>query len=153
MKYPAAPFNSWLTTLQDSGYRLTGPRRVIVEILAASQRALTPLDIYDLGRVEYPRLGLVTVYRTLEKLEDLGLVQRVHQADGCHMILPAAQGHEHVLICHNCGHAEFFSGDDLGGLIESVASRSGFRIQEHWLQLSGLCEECQKNEPSGEHAG
>jgi Fe2+ or Zn2+ uptake regulation protein len=98
--------------------------------------------LFDLGRVHYPRLGLVTVYRTLEKLEALGLVQRVHHPNGCHLYLRAAQGHEHVLLCVDCGQAQFFSGDDLSGLMAAIAVRSGFEVQEHWLQLFGACPLC-----------
>ena len=138
------PFaEQWIACLQESGYRLTAPRRAIVARLASSDRALGPLDLFDLGRQDYPGLGLVTVYRTLEKLEQLGLVQRVHQPDGCHMYLRASRGHEHLLVCTLCGRAEFFSGDDLENLILSIAERSGYLIREHWLQLYGLCAGCQ----------
>jgi Fe2+ or Zn2+ uptake regulation protein len=95
----------WLSILQESGYRLTAPRRAIVEIMATCERALSPVELFDLGRKSQPGLGLVTIYRTLEKMEELGLVQRVHQPDGCHMYLPAARGHQHLLICQNCGKA------------------------------------------------
>lgn len=132
----------WLSRLADNGYRLTGPRRAIVEIIAASDKALNPLEVFDLGRSAFPGLGLVTVYRTLEKLEELGLVQRVHQADGCHAYLRAANGHEHILLCTRCGQVVFFTGDDISSLIEKVARQSGFVIQEHWLQLNGLCPTC-----------
>jgi Fur family ferric uptake transcriptional regulator len=134
---------SWLDSLQDSGYRLTVPRRAIVSIVACSPRALDATDIYDQGRVEHPRLGLVTVYRTLEKLEQLGLIQRVHQPHGCNMYLRAPQGHEHLLLCKTCGRMEYFRGDDLSQLIEDTSHRSGYQIQEHWLQLFGLCSSCQ----------
>lgn len=135
-------YQSWLVDLQASGYRLTGPRRALVEIMAASERAISPLDLYDLARREHPGLGLVTVYRTLEKLEELGLVQRVHLPDGCHRYLRAVQGHQHLLLCKDCGCAEFFSGDDLQRLIDSLSERTGFSIQDHWLQLYGQCEHC-----------
>lgn len=134
---------SWLESLQDGGYRLTAPRKAIVSIIANSQRALDAIEIYDLGRGEHPRLGLVTVYRTLEKLEQLGLVQRVHQPDGCNMYLRAPEGHEHLLLCKTCGQITYFSGDDLSDLIAEISQKSGYRIQEHWLQLFGLCSECQ----------
>ena len=132
----------WLAKLQESGYRVTEPRRAIVDLLAASERALGPLELYDEGRKEYRRLGLVTVYRTLEKLEELGLVQRVHQPGGCNMYLRASSGHEHMLVCTTCGRVAFFSGDDLHALMESIAQRSGYQIHEHWLQLYGLCAHC-----------
>jgi len=141
---------SWLDSLQDSGYRLTAPRRAIVSIVANSPRALDAIEIYDLGRNEHPGLGLVTVYRTLEKLEQLGLVQRVHQPDGCNMYLRAPQGHEHLLLCKSCGQVEYFKGDDLSKLIEETSRRSGYQIQEHWLQFFGLCANCQPPISPGE---
>ena len=134
----------WLEQIQESGYRLTGPRRVIVELLAHSPRAMSPLELYDMGRQEYKNLGLVTVYRTLEKLESLDLIQRVHQNSGCHMYLRAANGHEHILLCTGCGQVQYFGGDNLAELIESTAKQSGFTIYEHWLQLNGLCSVCQE---------
>lgn len=132
----------WLTLLEEKGGRLTGPRRVIVELLVNSDRALSPVDVFDKARSTYPKLGLVTVYRTLEILNELGLVERVHQTGGCHMYLRAAKGHEHIMLCTRCGRAAYFSGDDLGQLMEKVAKESGFLIKEHWLQLQGLCKRC-----------
>jgi Fur family ferric uptake transcriptional regulator len=139
----------WLETLLESGYRITAPRRLIVEIMASSPRALSPLEVYDIGRKEYPGLGLVTVYRTLEKLEELKLLQRVHHPAGCNMYLRAAQGHEHFLLCTSCGQAEYFHGDDLSTLMQTIAKRSGFKIQGHWLQLYGLCSTCQEQNDPG----
>lgn len=133
----------WLERLQISGYRLTTPLKIIVEILTGATSALDPVAIFDLGRRECPKMGLVTVYRALNKMEELGLVQRVHHADGCHAYLRAANGHEHILLCTGCGRVVYFSGDDLSGLIERVTHQSGFVIQEHWLQLHGLCDDCQ----------
>ena len=133
---------NWLTQLQDNGYRLTGTRRAVVEIVAASQRALTPVEVYDAAHDQYPALGLVTVYRTLEKLEELGLIQRVHQPQGCQAFITAGKGHQHLLLCSKCGRTTLFEGDDLDQFIKSVARKTGYQINEHWLQLFGLCENC-----------
>jgi Fur family transcriptional regulator, ferric uptake regulator len=132
----------WLTLLEEKGCRITGPRRAIVNLLVNSDKALDPVELFDKARVTYPKIGLVTVYRTLEVLAALGLVERVHQAEGCHMYLHAARGHEHIMLCSHCGKAEYFSGDDLGDLIQRISSEKGFLIQEHWLQLHGLCKDC-----------
>lgn len=136
--------DTWLAGLLASGYRLTAPRRLVALILAESRRALSPVEVFDLGRSRSPGLGLVTVYRTLEKLESLGFIQRVHLPDGCHRYLRAARGHEHLLLCTNCGAAEFFSGDDLSPLLADLARRSGYAIGEHWLQVFGLCASCRE---------
>jgi Fur family ferric uptake transcriptional regulator len=133
---------TWLTTLHDNGYRLTQARRAVVETVARSTRALTPVEVYDAARKRYRGLGLVSVYRTLEKLEELHLVQRVHQPAGCQAFIAAAHGHQHLLLCEHCGRVTFFEGDDLDRLIRSLSARTGYRIREHWLQLFGLCANC-----------
>ncbi len=132
----------WLGRLSDSGYRVTAKNRAIVEIIAASERALDAVAIFDQGRAQYPGLGLVTVYRTIQKLEELGLVERLHREEGCNRVLRAAQGHEHFLVCNKCGKVVYFSGDDLRKLSEQIALQTGFVIQAHWLQLFGMCAEC-----------
>jgi Fe2+ or Zn2+ uptake regulation protein len=133
---------TWLTHLQQNGYRLTAARRAVVETVAGSGCALTPLQVFDAARRKYRALGLVTVYRTLEKLEELHLIQRVHQPAGCQAFIAAGAGHQHMLLCENCGKVMFFKGDNLNSLIASISARTGYRIDEHWLQLFGLCETC-----------
>jgi Fur family ferric uptake transcriptional regulator len=133
----------WLNALQENGYRLTGARKAVVETVAESPRALTPLEVYDMARTSYPALGLVSVYRTLEKLEELHLIQRVHQPQGCQAFISASDGHQHLLLCQNCGKVTYFEGDDLDGLIAKISARTGYKIRDHWLQLFGLCKDCQ----------
>ena len=132
----------WLTQLQDSGYRLTEARRAVVKTVAASMRALTPVEVFDQARKSYRALGLVSVYRTLEKLEELHLIQRVHQPQGCQAFITTGQGHQHLLLCQNCGQAAFFEGDDLEPLIDAISKKTGYAVNEHWLQLFGLCKNC-----------
>ncbi len=132
----------WLTQLQENGYRLTDARRAVVEIVASSKRALTPVEVYDAAREKYPELGLVSVYRTLEKLEELKLIQRVHQPKGCQAFVSAGIGHQHLLLCNKCGRTTLFEGDDLETFIQSVARKTGYQVSEHWFQLFGLCPNC-----------
>ncbi len=134
---------NWLTQLQENGYRLTAARRAVVEVIQKSTRALTPIEVFDIARKRYRALGLVSVYRTLEKLEELHTIQRVHQPDGCQAFIAASRGHEHLLLCQSCGQVTFFEGDDLDTLIKSISKKTGYQIGEHWLQLFGLCQTCQ----------
>jgi Fe2+ or Zn2+ uptake regulation protein len=133
---------TWLTQLHENGYRLTGARRAVVDTIATTKRALTPIEVFDQARKAYHALGLVTVYRTLEKLEELHLIQRVHQPQGCQAFIAASQAHQHLLLCQSCGQVKFFEGDDLDDLIAAIAKKTGYRIQEHWLQFLGLCQDC-----------
>ena len=134
----------WLDKLQENGYRLTESRKTVVEIVASSNRALSPLEVYDLARKQHSGLGLVTVYRTLEKLEELGLIQRVHQPQGCQAFIAAFKGHEHLILCSRCGKVEFFEGDNLDTLFHQIGHQTGYAVTDHWLQLFGLCNECRE---------
>lgn len=135
---------TWLTELNEKGYRLTKARRAVIDTVARSARALTPRQVYDRARKVHRHIGLVSVYRTLEKLEELGIVQRVHQREGCQAFIAAGEGHQHLLLCQDCGRVAFFEGDDLDPLIGSISRKSGYRVREHWLQLFGLCHTCQQ---------
>jgi Fur family ferric uptake transcriptional regulator len=139
----------WLDQLRDSGCRLTKARKAVVATVANSRRAITPLQIFASASRRYRRLGLVSVYRTLEKLEALGLVMRVHRPEGCEAFIGAGSGHQHLLLCENCGRATFFRGDKLDPLIDSISRRSGYAVHQHWLQLFGLCVECQGRGDAG----
>jgi Fe2+ or Zn2+ uptake regulation protein len=143
----------WLAALQASGYHLTTPLRVLVGILTTTGRAMSPAELYDLGRLAYPRMGLVTVYRSLSKLETLGMVQRVHQENGCHMVVRTPRGHEHLLLCTSCGQARYFAGDDLTELMNAIALRTNFEIHDHWLQFFGLCQPCRDAETASFESG
>jgi Fe2+ or Zn2+ uptake regulation protein len=133
----------WLTQLQSNGYRLTNARKAVVETVARTNSALNPLEVYEQAKPTCPSLGLVSVYRTLERLEELGLIERVHQPDGCNAYLPHADGHQHLIICQECGKAEYFDGkEDMDAFFERVAGEHGFTVSEHWLQLFGVCSEC-----------
>ena len=137
--------DQWLQLLNENGYRNTPARRTIVDVIIKSPRALEPIEVFNTGRKIHPKLGLVTVYRTIEKLEELGLVQRVHQADSCNMYLRATKGHQHLIICTKCGKADYFIGDDVSSLIANVALVTGYTVDNHWLQLFGLCPLCKEH--------
>jgi Fe2+ or Zn2+ uptake regulation protein len=110
--------------------------------MARSDRALSPLEIYDLARARHAGLGLVTVYRTLERLEELHLIQRVHQPEGCQAFIAAFTGHQHLILCSRCGRVQFFDGDNMEGLFQAIGQATGYQVRDHWLQLFGLCSGC-----------
>ncbi len=133
----------WSDRLQADGCRITQARRAVLKVLSEANVVLNPMQVFLAARKQAPRLGLVSVYRTLEIMESHGLIQRVHQANGCNGFLTAGVGHQHLLICTRCGCAIHFEGDDITALTEELSARHGFLIQEHWLQFEGLCPKCQ----------
>jgi Fur family ferric uptake transcriptional regulator len=87
-------------------------------------------------------VGLVTVYRTLDLLSDLGFVRRIHSDDGCHGYATSSHGHHHHLICRNCGATVQFEGCDLTLFLDRVGQDTGYRVEDHILELIGLCQAC-----------
>ncbi len=128
--------------LREHNRKLTRQRQAILDILATADHHLTPAEIHQQARANYPHLGLVTVYRTLDLLTELGYVQRVHFADGCHSYAATAQEHTHHLVCSSCGRAQEFKDCDLEPLIELLERRTGYEITVHMLELMGHCPEC-----------
>ena len=137
----------WEQCLADAGCRITAPRRAVMQVLQKASVPLSPREILEQGKRVCRKLGLVTVYRTVNLLAELNLVRRVHREDGCHGYLLASPGHRHALICQCCGRAVEFPGeDDLHALIERVEAGTGYRVDDHLLQLLGLCPDCQGTE-------
>ena len=132
----------WFDQLHENGYRLTDARRAVIDVVANTGRVLKPIEVYEIAKEVYPRLGLVTVYRTLEKLEELGLILRVHQPVDCQAFVPAWEGHKHLLLCTQCGRFEYFEGENLEMFFKGIGQETGYTIQDHWMQLFGVCAAC-----------
>lgn len=92
-------------------------------------------------REQHPELGLVTVYRTVEKLIELNLVRRIHQPDGQHAYLPVSTSDEHMLLCHSCGKIAFFEGE-ISPLTELIFKKTGYILDLRLIQFLGRCANC-----------
>lgn len=136
----------WLDQLQNHEYRITKPMKLIVSVLVKSDHLLNPTEIYMQAKNINPKIGLVTVYRTVEKLEQAGLIDRVHMPDGCQSFFQSSEGHQHLLICTKCGKAEYFEGENLNPFFQKIGEQLGYQVTNHWLQLFGLCHNCKNIE-------
>ena len=132
------------TQLNQHGYKLTRQRKAVVEVMTLANTRLTAAEVFAKAQRECPDLGLTTVYRTLEILEQLGTIRRVHLEDGCEAFAPTAIEHGHYLICANCQTTIEFEGCDLNAMLDRIADQTGFTIDQHWLELVGRCPKCQK---------
>lgn len=130
--------------LNQAGLRLTHPREVVMAILESATVPLSPQSIYQQSLENNDDIGLVSVYRTLELLNGLSLVRRVHGRDDCQGYVLASPGHHHHLVCRHCARAvEFTGGDELSNLLNRIQRETDFEVDGHLLQLSGLCPDCQ----------
>jgi len=136
--------SSWvghaLQQLSEAGYRRGGSRTRVVEMLGEQDCAITPLELDD--RLE--GVGRATVYRAIEQLEELGLVQRIDlggDSSAYEKVDPRGHHHHH-LVCNRCGRVIPFEDEDLETAIHSISTRDGFRIQSHEITLRGICADC-----------
>jgi Fur family ferric uptake transcriptional regulator len=132
-----------LAHLRERGFRLTAPRRAVVRVLLEAESWLPPDVVHSRASAYRPGLGLVTVYRTLALLTELGLAHRVHWEDGCHGYTLAKSGHEHHLVCERCHRVLAFGDCDLDRLVAKLESETGFKVESHMLELVGVCPSCQ----------
>lgn len=132
-------------SLRSAGYRVTRPRLAVAQVIQQAQDTLDPEQILQRASALHPEIGLVTVYRSLALLAELGHVRRIHEPDGCYRYTSMSMEHSHHVVCRVCREAVEFPGTErLNPLIESVAQSTGFVIEDHLLELLGLCPECQE---------
>ncbi|MGA9533351.1 MAG: Fur family transcriptional regulator [Anaerolineales bacterium] len=134
-----------LSSMRAAGKRVTAPRRAVAQAISEADGWLRPQQVHQRGQRIYRPLGLVTVYRTLSLLLDLGCVRRIHLEDGCHGYARAQLDHGHHLVCRRCQQVTEFAGsEDMRPIMRRVAQHTGFLVEDHMLELVGLCPTCQE---------
>jgi Fur family ferric uptake transcriptional regulator len=131
-----------LEAMQTVGARLTAPRRAVARVLGESRGWMSAEAIAARARRHCPSIGLVTVYRTLDLLESLGIARRVHGPTGCHGYALASIEDGHFLVCRDCNEVIEFEGCDVDRVVRRVTRQTGFRVETHMLELVGLCPAC-----------
>lgn len=125
--------------LDEAGYRSGAARREVIDLLAAERCAVTALEIDR----RLDSVGRASVYRTLEQLDRLHLVQRVQiggDAAGYERVDP--EQHHHHLVCEQCGRLTPFADRSLEQAIEAVSREAEFEVAAHDVVLRGRCPDC-----------
>lgn len=131
--------------LRHAGYRSGAARVRLIDFLGAQPCCRTAQEIHDALTARGDRVGLASVYRSLDVLVQHGLLQRVDIGDGVARFEPARSGHgdhHHHLVCGECGKVEPFADPRLERAIEAVEERSGYSVSTHDVVLRGACADC-----------
>ena len=140
-----------IARLKERGYRITTPRRNVLELLDRLQKPVSPYEIKELLEQARVRIDTVSIYRILDCLEQNGLIHRVLSIGKyrkCdldiedHCRLKQAEHCHHNLVCRACGAIEELHCPDLSKLERAVSEHTGFRIEGHELEFRGLCGKC-----------
>lgn len=145
--------HKWHHRFRENVPRWTVPREVILNLLSRTSRHMSAKDIYGSLCSMYPGIGLTTIYRTLELLYRLGLVQKVTAGDGqsrYELKSGEKEDHHHHLICTKCGkiidYRDFLQEELelVKKTEETLARKHHFLIQDHNIEFLGLCEKCRQ---------
>ena len=131
----------WRERLRGSGYRLTPQRELI---LAAVERLghATPDEVLAEVRAHSEAVNVSTVYRTLEMLEELGLVRHAHLSDRAPTYHSVTDQEHFHLVCRNCRRVISVEPGVLSDLQETLRADHGFTVDVGHLTVFGRCEEC-----------
>jgi len=129
--------------LNVTGLRVTSQRALILDIIRRGH--LDADEIYRQAREKQPRLSLSTVYRTLQVLKKLGLVEELHFDEAHHHYeMKPSSEHQH-LVCLGCGKVIEFQCPMSSKMKEDIARREGFEITGVEIRMTGYCPECRRN--------
>lgn len=129
-----------LDRLSEAGYRSGGSRRKVVELIGSQNCAITAFELDD----QLVGVGRATVYRALEQMDELGLIQKIdvgRDSAGYEKVDPEGHHHHHI-VCTGCGKVVPFEDKKLEEAIHRVSERDGFKIQHHDITLKGTCKDC-----------
>lgn len=129
--------------LHQAGLKATRQREVIARAFFATTTHVSAEGLYRQVGGRNPRIGLVTVYRTLKLLKNAGLAHERQFGDGRGLFEHASseRHHDHI-ICTECGKITEFASGEIEALQEQIVRRLGFSIQYHKLELYGRCRDC-----------
>jgi Fur family transcriptional regulator, ferric uptake regulator len=130
--------------LAQNNHHTGAARRALLELLDSQTCALSAIEIEDALRAGERPVGRASIYRILDELERLNLVQKVQigQAMARYEPVRSGEGHHHHLVCDNCGAVMPFSDNELESAIEKLSRRVPMRVAEHEIVLHGACEDC-----------
>jgi Fur family ferric uptake transcriptional regulator len=129
--------------LRKNGYKVTPQRRVIIGAIIDSHEHLTPAALHARVLRENRSIGLVTIYRTIEVLAELGLICETYAGGSCRSyLIRRPSEHHHHLICSDCGKVIDFIDCDLDKLERRLTKENSFRINSHLLEFLGQCRQC-----------
>jgi len=131
--------------MQQLNYKITPQRQVILKVfLENTAEHLSAEEVYYLVKVNYPDIGLATVYRTLDLLTELEVLKKIDFGDNrTRYELDRQKTHyHHHMICLECGRVQEFDDDLLETLEKSLTQKTGFIITDHQLKFFGYCKEC-----------
>jgi len=135
-------FHDFIAT---KGLKCTRQRDVVLDMFLTSDRHLSTEELYLKVRSKNPTIGYATVYRTLKLFAECGLAREIHFGDGQSRYEPVVAGEHHDhMVCTRCGAIQEFENESIERLQNAVAAQYGFHVENHKLEMYGVCHKCRQ---------
>jgi len=135
--------NSIVHALDIAGYRVTGPRRAVADLISDQDGHFTAAELETVARQRRLGISRATLFRALDLLTELQVLERLDLPSGEHAYVPCATAHHHHVVCSRCGRTTDVEDSGVAEAVAEIARRSGYRVDTHRLELFGLCRHCQ----------
>ncbi len=134
--------------IERAGHRLTGPRLAATRLIAAHDGPFTAADLVAAAEARRLRIGRATIFRAIDLLVQLNVIERLDLPSGEHAYVACRATHHHHLVCSSCGRSTDVDDAGLRAVVADIALRTGYRIDDHRLELFGKCAACQAAAPA-----
>jgi len=127
--------------------RMSHPRLLIYQELSSSKIPLTPRELYEILRRKKRRVGLTSIYRSLDLFESLGMAFKISKGSTVKYKFCELKNHHHHIVCQSCGKVVEFECSDLTEWVKWVMESTGYKVTDHQINFLGFCKKCALTSP------
>lgn len=139
-------YHEMVSLLNSGGYRLTGQRLLILEILQSFSGSFSALELEKKVMKKDPSVGRATLFRALDLFLEKGILEKIHRESGDDVYIVGSSGHHHHLICRVCGLIRDIESCPFEEDLISIVKKEGFSDTLHRVEIEGVCRACQKKQ-------
>ena len=130
--------------IKEKKIRMSHPRLLIYQELTTTLSPLTPQELYQRLLKKKRRIGLTSIYRSLDLFESLGIVFKIINGSNVKYKLCELENHHHHIVCKTCGNVVELNFCDISKWSRKVMESTGYQVTDHQLNFFGFCNTCKK---------
>ena len=132
----------FINFFKDKKLRLSHPRLLIYQVLSDTKTPLSPQELYQILSKKQKRIGLTSIYRSLDLFESMGMVFKIINGSSVKYKLCEIEDHHHHIICKACGNVVELNFCDISDWSKKVTESTGYQVIDHQLNFYGFCKAC-----------
>jgi Fur family ferric uptake transcriptional regulator len=132
----------FINFFKDKKLRLSHPRLLIYQELSDTKTPLSPQELYQILLKKQKKIGLTSIYRSLDLFESMGMVFKIINGSNVKYKLCEIEDHHHHIICKACGNVVELNFCDISDWSKKVTESTGYQVIDHQLNFYGFCKAC-----------